>query len=85
VSNETQTAETPASAEDLLATRHTPAQRLQHILHRNPALSPLIVLIVAVIVFGIFADNFLRPQALSLLVQQMAVVGALAVGQTVSS
>ena len=83
MSNETQTAETPASAEDLLATRHTPAQRLQHILHGNPALSPLIVLIVAVIVFGIFADNFLRPQALSLLVQQMAVVGALAVGQTV--
>ena len=41
------------------------------------------MLVVAVIVFGIVADNFLRPQALSLLVQQMAVVGALAVGQTV--
>ena len=40
------------------------------------------MLIVAVIVFGLVADNFLRPQALSLLVQQMAVVGALAVGQT---
>jgi fructose transport system permease protein len=84
VSNDaSQTAETPASAEDLLPSRHTPAQRVQHILHGNPALSPLIVLIVAVIVFGIFADNFLRPQALSLLVQQVAVVGALAVGQTV--
>ncbi len=78
-----QTAETPASAEDLLPTRHTPAQRVQHLLHGNPALSPLIVLVVAVIVFGIFADNFLRPQALSLLVQQVAVVAALAVGQTV--
>ena len=78
-----QTAETPASAEELVPTRHTPAQRVQHILHGNPALSPLIVLVVAVIVFGIFADNFLRPQALSLLVQQVAVVGALAVGQTV--
>ena len=66
-----------------MPTRHTPAQRVQHILHGNPALSPLIVLVVAVIVFGIFADNFLRPQALSLLVQQVAVVGALAVGQTV--
>ena len=61
---------------------HTPAQRIQHVLHGNPALSPLIVLVLGVIVFGIFADNFLRPQALSLLVQQMAVVGALAVGQT---
>ena len=78
-----QTAETPASAEDLLPTRHTPAQRVQHLLHGNPALSLLIVLVVAVIVFGIFADNFLRPQALSLLVQQVAVVAALAVGQTV--
>jgi fructose transport system permease protein len=83
VSNETaQTSEAPASAEELVPTRHTPAQRIQHILHGNPALSPLIVLILGIIVFGIFADNFLRPQALSLLVQQMAVVGALAVGQT---
>jgi fructose transport system permease protein len=84
MSNDTsQTDEAPASAEELIPTRHTPAQRIQHVLHGNPALSPLIVLILAVIVFGIVADNFQRPQALSLLVQQMAVVGALAVGQTV--
>ncbi len=83
MSDASQTTETPASAEDLMPTRHTPAQRLQHLLHGNPALSPLIVLVVALIVFGIFADNFLRPQALSLLVQQVAVVAALAVGQTV--
>jgi fructose transport system permease protein len=73
----------PGSAEDLIPTDHSPAQRIQHLLHRSPALSPLIVLVISIIVFGIFADNFLRPQALSLLVQQMAVVGALAVGQTV--
>ena len=78
-----QTVEAPASADDLLLTRHTPAQRIQHILHGNPALSPLIVLVIGVIVFGLVADNFLRPQSLSLLVQQVAVVGALAVGQTV--
>jgi fructose transport system permease protein len=80
----TQTAsETPASAEDLLVRKHSPTERIQHVLHGNPALSPLIVLIVAIIVFGIVSQGFLRPQALSLLVQQMAVVGALAVGQTV--
>jgi fructose transport system permease protein len=78
-----QNVEAPASADDLLPTRHTPAQRLQHILHGNPALSPLIVLVISVIVFGVVAENFLRPQSLSLLVQQVAVVGALAVGQTV--
>ena len=71
----------PSSADDLLNRKRTPAQRVQHILHRNPALSPLIVLVLALIVFGVVAQNFLRPQALSLLVQQMAVVGALAVGQ----
>ncbi|WP_030484225.1 ABC transporter permease [Nocardioides aequoreus] len=73
----------PASAEELVPSRHSPAQRVQHLLHRNPALSPLIVLVVAVLVFGVVSENFLRPQSLSLLVQQMAVVGALAVGQTV--
>jgi fructose transport system permease protein len=72
----------PTSAEDLMGQKHTPAQRIQHVLHGNPALSPAIVLVLAVIVFGVLADNFLRAQALSLLVQQMAVVGALAVGQT---
>ena len=75
--------ESPANVEDLLQRRQTPVQRVQHVLHANPALSPLIVLIVAIIVFGIVANGFLRPQALSLLVQQMAVVGTLAVGQTI--
>ena len=80
----TQTAtHNPHSAEELSQRKYTPAERIQHLLHRSPALSPLIVLIVAVIVFGIASPNFMRPQALSLLVQQMAVIGALAVGQTV--
>jgi len=72
----------PASAEEFLQRKHTPLERIQHLLHGSPALSPAIVLVLSVIVFGIVADNFLRPQALSLLVQQMAVVGTLAVGQT---
>jgi fructose transport system permease protein len=73
---------TPSSVEDLLSRKRSPAERIQHVLHGNPSLSPLIVLIVAIIVFGIISPAFLRPEALSLLVQQMAVVGALAVGQT---
>lgn len=72
----------PASAADLLSADRSPLERLQHVLHRSPALSPLIVLVLAIIVFGIVAPNFLHPEALSLLVQQVAVVGALAVGQT---
>lgn len=73
---------TPTSVEDLLSRKRSPLEQVQHALHRNPALSPLIVLIVAIIVFGIISPGFLRPEALSLLVQQMAVVGTLAVGQT---
>src|SRR3954468_7757703 len=72
----------PAAVEDLLSRRRSPAERVQHVLHGNPALSPLIVLVLAVIVFGLINPSFVRPAALSLLVQQMAVVGALAVGQT---
>jgi fructose transport system permease protein len=75
-------ASTPASVDDLLSRRRSPAERIQYLLHGNPALSPLIVLIAAIIVFGIISPSFLRPEALSLLVQQMAVVGALAAGQT---
>jgi len=74
--------ENPAAVEDLLSRKRSPAERVQHVLHRNPALSPLIVLVVAVVVFGLINPSFVRPAALSLLVQQMAVVGALAVGQT---
>lgn len=67
--------------EDLLTRRHTPLEKLQHTLHERPALSPLIVLVLSVVVFAFAAENFIRPQSLSLLVQQMAVVGTLAVGQ----
>jgi fructose transport system permease protein len=72
----------PSSVEDLLSRRRSPLERVQHVLHGNPALSPLIVLILAIIVFGIVSPGFLRPEALSLLVQQMAVIGTLAAGQT---
>lgn len=59
-----------------------PAQRLQHLLHSHPAISPAFVLILTCIVFGALTDRFLTPFNLSLVVQQVAVVGALAVGQT---
>jgi fructose transport system permease protein len=58
-------------------------ERVQHILHSYPALSPTIVLVVACVVFGILNDRFLNPANLSLVTQQVAVVGALGVGQTI--
>lgn len=77
-------ADDEVSADVLLEGRkRTPLERLQHVLHGHLWLSPLIVLILALIAFGFTAPGFMRAQALSLLVQEMAVVGALAVGQTV--
>jgi fructose transport system permease protein len=62
--------------------RMTPVQRVHSILHRYPALSPAVVLILAAVVLGSFNNRFFNPSNLSLVAQQVAVVGGLAVGQT---
>ncbi|MBX3031728.1 MAG: ABC transporter permease [Chloroflexi bacterium] len=61
----------------------TPLERLQLLLHRRPTISPLVVLIVASAVFGLASDRFLQPSNLSLILQQVAVIALLAVGQTI--
>ncbi|WP_375001225.1 ABC transporter permease [Aeromicrobium sp. CTD01-1L150] len=63
--------------------RSTPLSRVRATLHRYPALSPAGVLILTVIVFGLINDRFLRPENLSLISQQVAVVGTLAAAQTI--
>jgi len=60
----------------------TPLQRIHHVLHRYPAISPAVVLVLAGLVLGAFNNRFFLPANLSLVVQQVAVVGGLAVGQT---
>ncbi len=73
----------PNNAAEALAQRsHTPAQRIQHLLHSHPAISPAVLLVLTVIAFSLINPQFAQPNALSLLVQQTAVVAALAVGQT---
>jgi fructose transport system permease protein len=62
--------------------RMTPVQRVHSILHRYPALSPAVVLILAAVVLGSLNNRFFLPSNLSLIAQQVAVVGGLAVGQT---
>jgi len=62
--------------------RSTPLSRLRNILHRYPAISPAVVLIVAIIVFGLINPRFVYPANLSLITQQVAVVGTLALAQT---
>lgn len=47
-----------------------------------PAVSPLIALLIAVIIFATQSDRFLTGRNFSLIVQQVMVVGTLAIGQT---
>jgi fructose transport system permease protein len=63
--------------------RMTTLQRIQHVLHTRATLGPAIVLLLSVIVFSIVADNFLQPSNISLIVQQVMVIGTLAIGQTI--
>ncbi|MFE4833215.1 ABC transporter permease [Arthrobacter sp. NPDC056691] len=81
-----QTAGPPATghadlAEEFLD-RQTSLSRIRNVLHRYPALSPAIVLLVAVVIFGLLNDRFLRFENLSLITQQVSVVGTLAIAQT---
>lgn len=62
--------------------RRTPLGRVRNVLHRYPAISPAVVLALSIIVFGMLNERFLAPANLSLITQQVAVVGTLAVAQT---
>jgi fructose transport system permease protein len=73
----------PATAAEQFAQRQqSPVQRIQHLLHAHPALSPLMVLVVACIVFTIINPRFAEPRTISIVLQQTAVIAALAIGQT---
>jgi fructose transport system permease protein len=62
--------------------RRTPLSRVREVLHRYPAISPAIVLVIAIAIFGSINERFLFPGNLSLILQQVAVVGTLALAQT---
>lgn len=57
--------------------------RLQHLLHVNPALVPLIVLIAAIVIFGVLlGSKFFSPFAMTLILQQVQIVGIVAAAQS---
>lgn len=70
------------AAQQFALRRHTPLQRVQHLLHAHPAISPFLVLVISFVVFSTLNPRFASPNSLSLVLQQVAVIGALAVGQT---
>ncbi|WP_404402975.1 ABC transporter permease [Pelagibacterium halotolerans] len=58
-------------------------KRIQHALHVNPALIPLIILLLSVAIFGvILGDRFFSPFSLTLILQQVSIVGIVAAAQT---
>ena len=56
---------------------------MQHFLHSKPAAVPLIVLVLSIVIFGIvIGGQFFSSYTLTLILQQMAVVGILGAAQT---
>ena len=50
--------------------------RVQHVLHVNPAMVPLIVLVTSIILFGMLVgQRFFSPFAMTLILQQVQIVG----------
>jgi fructose transport system permease protein len=57
--------------------------RFHHALHTTPALVPLIVLVAAIVVFGLaLGSRFFSPFALTLILQQVQIVGIVAAAQS---
>ena len=65
------------------APKRTPLGHVQHFLHGNPAMVPVVILIVSVAVFGVVAgERFFTAFNLSLIIQQVTIIGILACAQT---
>ena len=60
----------------------SPLARFHHFLHANPTAAPVVVLVVSCVVFGVVANNFFSAFNLSLIIQQVTVIGILGAAQT---
>ena len=81
----TTTVEPPApasAAEQFAARQQSPVQRIQQLLHSHPSISPLLVLLLSFIIFTILNPRFAAPNTIGIILQQVAVIAALAIGQT---
>jgi fructose transport system permease protein len=75
--------ETPARETEFEVHHHDSlGLRVQHVLHGNPVLGPLAVLVIAIIAFSIINVRFFSAANLSLVLAQVTVIATLALGQT---
>ena len=58
-------------------------KKLQHWLHQTPSAVPMIVLVVALVIFGLLSANFFKATTLSTILQQIAIVGILGCAQSI--
>jgi fructose transport system permease protein len=72
----------PEQELEQLIPRLTPLDRIQRQLHSHPALGPFLVLVLSCAVFGVLNSRFLAAENISLMLQQVSVVAALGVAQT---
>ena len=56
--------------------------KFHHFLHANPTAAPVVVLVLSCAFFGVVANNFFSPFNLSLIIQQVTVIGILGAAQT---
>ncbi|RLQ87575.1 ABC transporter permease [Notoacmeibacter ruber] len=58
-------------------------ENVQHLLHSHPSLVPLIVLAASIIIFGLYlGSRFMSAFALTLILQQVAIVGIVGAAQS---
>src|SRR5262249_45400150 len=69
-----------ASAEP--ETARTPVSELARRVATTPTVAPFVFLVLTMAFFSVKSDAFLQTQNLSLVLQQVMVVGVLAIGQT---
>ncbi|MGB3024789.1 ABC transporter permease [Paradevosia shaoguanensis] len=61
----------------------SPLRMLQHFLHNYPTAIPFIVLIIGILIFSVAAGSkFFAPFNLSLVLQQVTIIGVLGIAQT---
>ncbi len=61
----------------------TVSVRIQHFLHENPTMVPIIVLVVSTVIFGMVAGGrFFSAFNLTLIIQQVSIIGVLAAAQS---
>jgi len=80
---ETAAASSPQTVAEFDSHNQGWSHKLQHRLHQTPALVPLIVLVLSIAIFGILlGSKFFSPFAMTLILQQVQIVGIVAAAQS---